>query len=156
MTSRVVPVARAPASKQRITRSRMISKSATVAPRTMYSASVWAGTMLGASPPCVTMPWTRSPAWMCWRSRPMATRAADLASMAMTLSLRRRVDGHDRLDGPGEGVGAQFGEGGVVGAHGVGQFPGEPEADVAVLGVDDERLDAGGGDLAGGAEGGGD
>src|SRR5581483_3752592 len=47
-------------------------------------------------------------------------------------------------------------QGGVVGAHGLGQVPGESEADVAVLGVDHERLDVGGGDGGGGLEGGGD
>ena len=40
--------------------------------RTYHVPVVWPGTMLGASPPWVTMPWTRSRGRMCWRSRPIA------------------------------------------------------------------------------------
>ncbi len=54
------PLAKAPASKQRITFSRSSSRRATVAARIIQWPSVRAGMMFGASPPTDTMPWTRS------------------------------------------------------------------------------------------------
>ena len=52
-------------------------------PGTYHLAVVSAGTMLGASPPWVTMPWIRSLGRMCWRSRPMAVWAMVMASAAL-------------------------------------------------------------------------
>jgi hypothetical protein len=46
-------------------------------------AEVRAGTMFGASPPCVTMPWTRSVGRMCWRRKAMAVWAMVRASPAL-------------------------------------------------------------------------
>ena len=86
-TSSVAAVASAPASKQRATRGSSVVQLGQRRARGMYHLPiVCAGTMFGASPPCVTMPWTRSRRRMCWRSRPIAACATVSASAALTPS----------------------------------------------------------------------
>ena len=73
LDSHVQPVAVAAAAKQFITRSTNSSSCSLVWDRTYHDEAVWLGTMLGASPPWVMMPWMRSVGRMCWRRVEMLT-----------------------------------------------------------------------------------
>src|SRR5215208_6947602 len=69
--------------EERVTLAWTSSSCSRFSARTIHLPSVWAGMMLAASPPLVTMPCTRSPGLRCWRSRPMAVWATTWASAAL-------------------------------------------------------------------------
>ena len=78
------PVARAAPSAQAMTRASSASSPSIVSLLTKNHAEALSGMMLGASPPSVMTPCTRSPGGSCWRSRETALNVAMRASSALT------------------------------------------------------------------------